>query len=103
MKKLLLEPYKLFFETLGNGTRWSIIHILQEKPYRVTAIVRKLRLEQSLISHHLRRLEQCGFVSFAKNGKERTYSLNKKTVKPLLALMDTHINTFCKHACVKCA
>lgn len=99
MKKLPHEPHKLFFETLGNKTRWEIVHLLQKGPERATTIADKLGYEQSLISHHLRRLETCGFVHVTPNGNERVYALNAKTIKPLLRHVDRHINTYCKKIC----
>ncbi|MCH8741663.1 winged helix-turn-helix transcriptional regulator [Patescibacteria group bacterium] len=99
MKRTIREPYKIFFETLGNKTRWDIIHLLQKGKLNVTAIVKTLGYEQSLISHHLGRLERCGFVGVEINKKERIYTLNKKTIKPLLKLMDKHINRYCKNLC----
>lgn len=101
MKNKIQEPYKIFFETLGNKTRWDIVHLLQKDSYRATEISEKLGYEQSLVSHHLRRLEICGFVSFKQNGNERIYKLNKETVGPLLSLMDKHINKFCKYCLAK--
>jgi len=97
MRQISNEPHKIFFETLGNKTRWDIVHLLQKKACRATEISETLGYEQSRISHNLRRLETCGFISFKQNGSERIYTLNKETIKPLLALMDKHINTFCKH------
>lgn len=101
MQKVIQEPYKIFFETLGNKTRWDVVHLLQKGSYRATEIAGKLGYEQSLVSHHLRRLETCGFVTFTQNGNERMYKLNIKTIKPLLALMDKHISKFCKHCVCK--
>lgn len=101
MKHKIHEPYKIFFETLGNKTRWDIVHLLQKKPHRVTEISERLGYEQSLVSHHLRRLEICGFVSFKQNGNERIYKLNEETVGPLLSLMDKHINKFCRYCLAK--
>jgi len=93
------EPYKIFFETLGNKTRWDIVHLLEKRSYKVTEIAKALGYEQSLVSHHLRRLETCGFVHFEQKGNERIYKLNKETIKPLLILTDKHINRFCKKLC----
>jgi len=101
MKQKITEPYKIFFETLGNKTRWDIVHLLQEKSHRATEIAKMLGYEQSLVSHHLKRLETCGFVSFEQNGAERIYGLNKKTIGPLLILMDKHVNKYCKSFCKK--
>ena len=99
MKRTIRDPYKIFFETLGNRVRWEVIHLLQKGELNATGVAEKLGYEQSLISHHLQRLEKCGFVTVKRNGKERIYTLNKETVKPLLELMDKHISTFCKKLC----
>ncbi len=97
----LNNPQKLFFETLGNQTRWDIVHLLLKKPYRATDIAKRLGYEQSLVSHHLQRLLTCGFVKAKTNGTERIYSLNKETITPLLILVDRHVNKFCKKICAK--
>jgi len=103
MKQVPLDkPHKFFFETLGNQTRWDIVHLLLEKSYRATDIAKKLGHEQSLISHHLKRLETCGFVKVKINSTERIYYLNKETIGSLLKLVDKHVNKFCKRACTKC-
>lgn len=103
MKHLELDkPHKFFFETLGSEARWDIIHLLLKKPYRATAIAKKLGYEQSLVSHHLRRLETCGFVKVKTNGTERIYNINKETIGPLLKLVDKHVEKFCRKACIKC-
>ncbi|HEX9721824.1 MAG TPA: metalloregulator ArsR/SmtB family transcription factor [Candidatus Paceibacterota bacterium] len=94
------EPYKIFFETLSNKARWEIIHLLQKGERNVTGIAKDLGYEQSLVSHHLKRLEICGFVKVEQNGKERVYQLNKLII-PLLNLVDKHINTFCVYCAAK--
>ena len=93
------EPYKIFFETLGNKTRWDIVHLLKKRSCRAGEIAKALGYEQSLVSHHLRRLEACGFVHFKQKGTERIYKLNQETIKPLLLFVDKHINNFCKKLC----
>jgi len=95
------KPHRFFFETLGDKTRWDIVHLLQKGPCRSTDIAEKLGYEQSLVSHHLRRLETCGFVTARQNGNERIYTLNAETIKPLLAFMDAHVNKYCKNICTK--
>lgn len=95
----LTKPHKFFFETLGNRARWEIVHLLLQKPYRATAIAAALGYEQSLTSHHLRRLEACGFVRARRNGSERIYSINRTTIAPLLRLVARHVNRFCRKAC----
>lgn len=94
------EPHRIFFETLGNQTRWDIINLLREGEYKATDIAKELGYEQSLISHHLKRLETCGFLRVQPNGKERVYSLNEQTVGPLLRLVHKHIDTHCAKNCI---
>ncbi|MCH7951302.1 winged helix-turn-helix transcriptional regulator [Patescibacteria group bacterium] len=88
--------YQRFFQTLANENRLKIIHFLQVHDARnVSEIVEGTNLEQTLVSHNLKRLHNCHFVEAKQNGKERIYSLNKTTIEPLLLLMDKHVNTYC--------
>lgn len=93
---MINKSYKRFFKTLANDNRLQIIHFLAESGSKnVSDIVGGTKLEQTLVSHNLKRLHECHFVEVEKNGKERVYSLNKKTIDPLLALMDKHVNSYC--------
>ena len=95
--------HKRFFTTLGNENRLKIIHFLAKNGSKnVSQIVSGTRFEQSLLSHNLKTLLTCQFVHMKQNGKERVYSLNEDTIKPLLALMDKHVNEYCKKTCSKC-
>lgn len=98
----MLEPiYKEFFKTLGNQQRIEIVLALLDGDKTVTEIAKLLNAEQSTISHNLKRLLQCSFVSVKPNGKERIYTINKDTVKPLMQLIKKHANTYCKTLCCK--
>ncbi|MFC1648138.1 ArsR/SmtB family transcription factor [Nanoarchaeota archaeon] len=101
MQVTLKQPYRQFFGTLANQVRLEIIEVLIKGESNVSNIVDGLDYEQSTISHSLRRLEECGFVSVRKKGKERIYSLNKETIKPLLELMHTHMHKYCEHVVAK--
>lgn len=95
--------YKRFFTTLGNESRLKIVHFLAKNGSKnVSQIVDGTKLEQTAVSHNLKSLLSCQFVHIKPNGKERVYSINEETIKPLLALMDKHVNQFCKKACGKC-
>jgi len=97
VKRALQQPYKQFFGTLANQIRLDIIKFLRQGPRNVSEITTSLNIEQSATSHNLKRLETCGFVTVKQKGKERIYSLNEKTIKPLLALMDMHMKNYCRH------
>ncbi len=96
---MLKKPYKLFFGTLANEQRLEIINLLRKGPKNVTQICKELKFNQTTVSHNLRRLKACSFVFSKKNGKERVYSLNAKTIKPLMELIDNHAEEFCKYLC----
>ncbi|MBU2104793.1 MAG: metalloregulator ArsR/SmtB family transcription factor [Nanoarchaeota archaeon] len=93
------STYHVFFSNLSNPLRISIITSLKEKEKNVTEISRELKVEQSKISHALRNLKKCKLVDVKQRGKQRIYSLNKKTLVPMLNLIDKHANTYCKCEC----
>ena len=93
---MIQEACDIFFETLANRRRLKIIDLLRKGPRNVSEIIKATGLEQSNVSHNLRRLERCGFVFVKQQGKQRIYTLNKETIQPLMSLIDTHINKFCK-------
>jgi len=95
--------YEMFFGTLGNENRLKIIRYLSKNGTRnVTQISRGTKLEQSAVSHNLKRLLLCQFVHISQNGKARLYSLNSQTIKPLIGLIDRHVIQFCKKSCKQC-
>lgn len=96
---MLKKPYKLFFRTLANKQRLEIINLLRNGARNVSHICEELNLNQTTVSHHLAVLKQCSFVFAEKNGKERLYSLNKETIKPLMELIDRHTHKFCEYLC----
>ena len=61
----------------------------------VGEIEEKLKIEQSTVSHNLRRLKSCGFVEINVKGKYRYYNINEKTIKPLMNLIDIHMKKNC--------
>ena len=89
------NAYDRFLTTLSNKTRLAIIQALRDKPKNVTQLTEELSIHQTSVSHALKRLLDCGFVFVEKNGKERIYSVNKKTIKPLLKMMEDHIDNYC--------
>ena len=96
LSPLIQRAYDRFLVTLRNKTRLSIVQSLMHKPKNVTQLTSELKIHQTSVSHALKRLLDCGFVFFKKNGKERIYSVNKKTIGPLIKLMENHVNRYCK-------
>ena len=91
----LYKAYKLFFNTFSSECRLKILNLLRKKPMNVSEIVKILKMEQSIISHNLARLKSCGFITQETKGKYRYYKLNKKTINPMLNLIDRHMIKNC--------
>jgi ArsR family transcriptional regulator len=87
--------YSLFFGTLANEKRLAIMNVLRKKPLCVSEICAKTGFEQTLVSHHLKMLEYHGMVFVKREGKYKYFSLNEKTIHPLLDLIDAHMRQYC--------
>ncbi len=88
--------YRLFFKAFSNKTRFEIIKLLKKGSKSVTEICRELKFEQSRVSHNLKCLEACGFVSSKWNGKNKVYSLDRRHIIPILDNIDKHIEKYSK-------
>jgi DNA-binding transcriptional ArsR family regulator len=84
-----------FFSTLSNPTRLAIIELLDEKPMSVSELVNELGEEQSMVSHNLRPLVRCHFVTRERQGKSNVYSLNHETMVPIIKAVSNHAEKFC--------
>jgi ArsR family transcriptional regulator, zinc-responsive transcriptional repressor len=89
------NAYHVFFKNLANPLKTQIISALKEKPLSVTELMLKINIEQSKLSHALISLKFCKIVNSKQQGKQRIYSLNKKTILPILKIIDKHKQTMC--------
>ena len=95
------ENFHLFFGVFANRLRAGIVKTLMEKPMQVTELAAALNVERSRVSHALLTMNRCHVVESEKDGKQRIYSLNKETVKPLMQLVDKHVESYCKYCWAK--
>ncbi len=96
-EKELYEAYKIFFGTLVSDSRLRILNLLRSGKKNVSEIYEAIGKEQTSTSHDLARLRQCGFVKVDVKGKFRYYSLNEKTIEPIMILIDKHMAGNCIH------
>jgi DNA-binding transcriptional ArsR family regulator len=89
------NTYHIFFTNLANPLKINIIASLNDSDKNVSEICRELKIDQSKASHALAVLKKCHIVEMNKQGKERVYSLNKKTITPILKIIDRHSESFC--------
>lgn len=90
------NAYHLFFKNLANPLKTQIITSLKEKPKSVSELSKEINAEQSKLSHALMNLKLCNIVTSEQTGKQRIYSLNKKTIIPILKIIDKHKLNYCK-------
>ena len=90
------STYHVFFRNLANSVKIDIISALKQKDSSVSELAGKLDIEQSKLSHALASLSHCSIVQSRQEGKKRIYSLNKKTILPILKLIDNHKCNYCK-------
>lgn len=96
-KEEVYDAYKIFFGTLVSESRLKIINLLRNNQKSVSEIMSELNMDQTSVSHNLARLKKCGFVEMEIHGKFRYYKLNRKTIKPLMDLIDNHMCQHCIH------
>jgi ArsR family transcriptional regulator len=95
IEPMTVKPYTLFFQALANEPRMRVLQLLQEEgDMSVSQICNELGLEQTHASHALKCLTFCGLVNVIRQSKSRIYSVNDKTVVPLLKLVDNHLAKF---------
>lgn len=95
MKRGLSDICYGFFSTLANPTRIAILERLQDGPMNVSGLATFLEQEQSMISHNLKLLERCNFITSEKRGKEKYVSVNGNLVSELFSLVETHAHESC--------
>ncbi len=100
MNKTAYSSYHVFFNNLANPLKIKIILELKKGEKNVTELSETLNVEQSKVSHALILLKKCNIVDLRKEGKQRFYSLNKKTIVPMFRLIDEHSKSFCN--CTEC-
>ncbi len=93
--KHAIEVYRIFFVSLANPNRLQILNALRYGEKNVTDICNATKFEQTMVSHNLRRLLRCGMVKSVSRGKFRYYTINQKTIKPLMNLIDSHMEEYC--------
>ena len=90
------KTYHIFFKNLANPIKMKVISELNENSGSVNELSKNLKIEQSKLSHALTSLKKCKIVDVKQKGKQRIYSLNKKTIVPMLNLIDKHAQSFCE-------
>ena len=65
-----------FLKCIADNNRRNILKFLDTKEKCVCEIINHLGLEQSLVSHHLQKLKDCGLVKCRQDGKNIYYTFH---------------------------
>lgn len=83
----LAEFYKIF----GDPTRLKILLSLKDGETSVTELSKKVKMNQSAVSHQLRTLKQARLVKVRRDGKKSYYSFDDEHIFLILKLGIEHI------------
>ena len=87
--KLDYDPYDIkkasrVFRALNHKLRQTILSLLNTRgPLRVTEIYVALRIEQSVVSQHLKILRDAGIVRSERDGKFISYHVQYERIKQI--------------------
>ena len=81
--RITARVWASWFDALGDGTRVLILNLLAEmdRPISVGEIVEAIDVGQSTVSHHLRRLEQVGFIVCEREGTTTRCEINRQCLE----------------------
>lgn len=69
------DPCAVILRVLADSTRLGVVRLLLDHPQRVGELNAVLRIDQSLLSHHLRVMRDAGLVVADRDGKAVRYRL----------------------------
>ena len=71
------------FNAVAEPRRRQILDVLAQGERPVNDLVARLGLAQPQVSKHLRVLREVGLVEVREEGRQRMYSLNGRSLKPI--------------------
>ncbi|EZQ10139.1 MULTISPECIES: helix-turn-helix transcriptional regulator [Acidianus] len=95
--EMLSNELERLFGSLSDSTRIKIVMLVMERgEISVNEIAKSLGKSQSLISHHLACLRNCGILKVEKKEKYSVYSINGEEIRELLEIAIQHVKKYSK-------
>lgn len=93
MSNIDIQETADLLKALGEFNRLSLVYRLCEcqVPQNVMCLCDCCSVDSSVVSRHLKTLSQVGVLKLEKNGRERSYSLNRAEVAKKLRELATKI------------
>lgn len=86
-----------FFRVLSDPTRLSILELLLEQSRTVSELVAALGAPQSRVSNHLACLRWCELVDAERAGRQVTYRIRERRIRPLIDAARAMASEHCDH------
>ncbi|MGC8597709.1 MAG: ArsR/SmtB family transcription factor [Thermocladium sp.] len=91
----LLGELESFFSALADETRLRIVlHLLEKGASTVQEISAGIGKSESLVSHHLSCLRNCGIVRYTRSGRNAVYEVNGGEVREVIQLAIRHTRRY---------
>jgi len=74
----------------------EILELLKKRKHHVGEIMKKLDKEQSLVSHHLKSLRECGLIESQVEGKKRIYKIKGEELPEFLKNIEKLSKKLCQ-------
>jgi ArsR family transcriptional regulator len=84
-----------FLKCISGEIRFEILHLLREESLSVGEITEELDIDQTLASHHLKKMHECGIVEKERDGKKIIYSISSDSINDLV----DNIQNVCGKVC----
>ena len=80
----VVEDEVKVLKCIANDIRFNILTMLAEEEKCVCELIEELDKEQSLISHHLQSLRECGLIKKRREGRRIMYRLADESLPEFL-------------------
>lgn len=88
--EMVIERTTKIFKVIGDATRFRILYLLDGTEWSVNAIAEALQMEQSAVSHQLKKLREAKLVKSRREGKSIYYSQDDNHVFEILDMAVEH-------------
>ena len=82
-----MEEILNLLKILADESRLSLLRLLNEQEYNVSALAERVNIGEPTVSHHLSRLREAGLVTLRMAGNQRFYRINESGVAHFKSLV----------------
>lgn len=84
MTKENFDSEVTFLKCIGGEIRFEILMLLKDNALSVGEIADEVDIDQTLTSHHLKKMFDCGIVDKERDGKKIIYSISSESIHNLI-------------------